>query len=114
MTTAYLNQRADAFKKQVARLKSLQGPDYRWTHNLKEVSILHVDKSFKQPVKGTKRKTLQYKWLKIVADRVYDLGDFYPDSNEAIDHFLETSVKGTKENTMEPTCSNGSKPQITR
>ena len=82
-------EKASKLKKQIDQLTKLQNPKYRWTHNLENLSILHVDKSFKQPVEGSKRKTLQYKWLKIVSGNVYDLGDFLPESQAAVNQFLE-------------------------
>jgi hypothetical protein len=82
-------EKASELKKQINQLSNLQGPNYRWVHNLKDFSILHVDQSFRQSTEGKKRKVQHYKWLRIVSDAVYDLGDFVPQSHKEIECFLE-------------------------
>lgn len=82
-------ERAQLLKKQTEQLGRLKRPDYQWTHCLKNLCILHVDQSGKVPVEGKKRLMRQYKWLKITSDRVYDLGDFVPQTREDVQRFLE-------------------------
>jgi excinuclease UvrABC nuclease subunit len=82
-------EKANDLKKQIDLLTKIQTPNYRWVHNLKNFSVLHVDKSSKRPVEGSKRKVLHYRWLKIVSGAVYDLGDFVPESHDDVNRFLE-------------------------
>ncbi|MHC4385415.1 MAG: UvrB/UvrC motif-containing protein [Planctomycetota bacterium] len=82
-------EKANELKRQIDQLKKLEKSDYRWVHDLKDLTILHVDESFRQAIEGKKRKVRYYKWLKIVSDGIYDLGDFLPDSDGYIERFLE-------------------------
>jgi excinuclease UvrABC nuclease subunit len=82
-------EKANELKKKIDLLSQLQKNDYRWTGNLNNLCILHVDKGFKQAVEGTKQKVLHYKWLKINSNAVYNLGDFLSESHEDISRFLE-------------------------
>ncbi len=82
-------EKANELKKQIDQLKNLRKPDYRWVHNLKNLSVLHVDRTFKKPVKGQRRRIQQYQWFKIDSEAIYDLGDFSPTSRQDIDRFLE-------------------------
>jgi len=82
-------EKASELKKQIGQLKKLQKPDYCWVHDLKNLSILHVDRTFKKSVKGQRKRIQQYKWFKIDSEAIYDLGDFSPTSRQDIDLFLE-------------------------
>lgn len=82
-------EKANELKKHIDLLSQLRKNDYRWVSNLKNLCILHVDKSFKKNADGTKQKILHYQWLKIDSNEVYNMGDFAPESHNAIKCFLE-------------------------
>jgi hypothetical protein len=82
-------EKASELKKQIGQLKKLQKPDYHWVHDLKNLSVLHIDRTFKKSVEGQKRRIQQYQWLKIDSGAISDLGSFSPASRQDIDRFLE-------------------------
>ena len=82
-------EKANELKKKIDQLRNLQKQNYRWVHNLKNLSILHVDRTFKMSIEGQRRQIQQYKWFKIDSEAIYDLGDFHPTSRQDIDRFLE-------------------------
>ena len=82
-------EKASELKKQIGQLKKLQKSDYRWVHDLKNLSVLHMDRTFKKAVEGQKRRIQQYQWFKINAEVIYDLGALSPTSRQDIDRFLE-------------------------
>jgi len=82
-------EKASELKKQLDQLGNLKKRDYRWVHNLKNLSVLHVDRTFKKSIEGQRRRIQQYQWFKINAEAIYDLGDFTPTSWQDIDRFLE-------------------------
>ena len=71
-------EKASELKKQIGQLKKLQKSDYRWVHDLKDLSVLHVDRTFKKSIEGQRRRIQQYQWFKINAEAIYDLGVFSP------------------------------------
>ncbi|OQY05170.1 MAG: hypothetical protein B6I25_06000 [Planctomycetales bacterium 4572_13] len=82
-------EKANGLKKQINRLENLKKPNYRWVHNLKNLSILHLDRTVRKLVKGQRRRIQQYQWVKIDSEAIYDLGDFSPTSRQDINCFLE-------------------------
>ena len=82
-------EKASELKKQLGKLKKLQKPDYRWVHDLKNLSVLHADRTLKKSVKGQRKRIQQYQWFKIDSETIYDLGEFTPTSRQDIDRFLE-------------------------
>ena len=82
-------EKASELKKQIDQLKKLQKPDYRWVHNLKNLSVLHMDRTFKKSIEGQRQRIQQYQWFKINAEAIYDWGSFTPTSRQDIDRFLE-------------------------
>ena len=72
-------EKAQHIKKQLAQLDLLDKETYRWTGDMAELSILHIDRSAKMPVK--KRKKMQlFTAFVIHADNVAEIGDFSLDS----------------------------------
>jgi len=82
-------EKASELKNQIGQLKKLHKPDYHWVHDLKNLSVLHIDRTLKKAIEGQRRRVQQYQWFKINADAIYDLGEFTPTSRQDIDHFLE-------------------------
>lgn len=79
-------EKASELKKQIDQL---QKQDYRWVHDLKNLSVLHLDRTFKTSIEGQRKRIQQYQWLKIDSEAIYDLGIFFPTSRQEIDRFLE-------------------------
>jgi hypothetical protein len=82
-------EKASELRKQIDQLKKLQKPDFRWVHDLKNYSLLHVDRIFKKSIEGKRKRIQQYQWLKIDSAVIYDLGIFSPASRQEIDYFLK-------------------------
>lgn len=82
-------EKANELKKQIEQLKKLQKQDYRWVHDLNNLSVLHADRTVKKSVEGQRKRIRQYQWFKIDAEATYDLGEFSPTSQQEIDLFLE-------------------------
>lgn len=90
-------EKANELKKRIDLLTKLRHPNYRWVHHLKDLSILHVDRTFKKSIEGQRKQIQQYQWFKIDAEAIYDLGSFSPASRQDIDGFLERNwTDGTR------------------
>ncbi|MHC5091792.1 MAG: UvrB/UvrC motif-containing protein [Planctomycetota bacterium] len=82
-------EKASELRKQIDQLKKIQKPDFRWVHDLRSYSILHVDRTFKKSIEWKRKRIQQYQWFKIDAEAIHDLGFFSPASRQEIDCFLE-------------------------
>jgi hypothetical protein len=80
---------ASKIKKQIQQLEKLQKPGYRRVHDLRNLSILHVDRAFKISIQGHRKKVQQYQWFKVDSGAIYDLGTCSPKSQQDIDLFLQ-------------------------
>ncbi len=87
-------EKAAELKKQIDQLKNLKKTDYCWVHNLKNLSVLHMDRTLKKTIKGQRQRIQQYQCLKIDSETISDLGIFSPTSRQEIDRFLEKNWTG--------------------
>ena len=82
-------EKAQHIKKQLAQLDLLGKEKYRWTGQMANLNILHIDRSAKMRVK--KRKKMQmFTAFVINAGGVFEIGDF---SLESMDDLHETIVR---------------------
>jgi len=77
-----LFEQAQSLKKRLERLKGLTRDDYRWTMRLRDLAILHIDRSAKVTTEGKRKKTQTYAGFLIRAGLVSPLGDFRLDEFE--------------------------------
>lgn len=90
-------EKASILKKQMEQLEKLHKPDYGWVHDLKNLAILHVDRSSKISIDGQRKQVQQYQWFKIDSETIYDLGACSPESQEDVDALLEKNwTSGSK------------------
>jgi excinuclease UvrABC nuclease subunit len=106
-------EKAAELKKKIDKLSVLNKQSYRWTGELKNLKIVHIDKSFKvKPFdcaqgrpKDSKKKVQTYAVFVINVFNIIDLGDFTlenPDSiYEAVTKNLCDSPKETGDETIE-------------
>lgn len=69
-------EQAQAVKKQLDRLVLLAKEDYRWTRELSELTILHIDRSAKIVVEGKRKKVQRYSAFLIRSGHIIEFDDF--------------------------------------
>ena len=66
-------------KKSIDTLQALNKPSYKWTRQLCDVSILHIDVSAKIKKEKQKRRSQTYSAYLLRADRISEVGNFESD-----------------------------------
>ena len=83
-------EQAQAVKKQLDQLDLLSKDDYRWTTELSDLVILHIDVSAKIAVPGKRKKKQNYSAFLIRKGQVIELKDFcLENTDEFYQQFIE-------------------------
>jgi hypothetical protein len=77
-------EKAAQLKKKIDKLSVLKKQNYRWTSDLKNLKIVHIDKSVKVKSKDSKKKVQTYAVFVISFFNIIDLGDFTLDNPDLI------------------------------
>lgn len=75
-------EKANAVKKQIEQLKRLKAPCYKWTCDLDDWGVLHIDKSAKIKVEGKRKKEQTYAAFVISKGNIRRLEPFVLDDVE--------------------------------
>jgi excinuclease UvrABC nuclease subunit len=98
-------EKAAALKKKIEKLSSLKKQTYKWTGDLKNLKIIHVDKSAKIKPEGSKAKKQTYAVFAMNCFSVIDAGDFLKDDpniiNDAVKKSLEQLANSPDSNSLE-------------
>ena len=98
-------EKAAAFKKKIEKLSSLKKQTYKWTGDLNNLKIIHVDKSFKIKPEGSKLKKQTYAVFTMNCFNVLDAGDFLKDGpaiiNDVVKKSLEQLANSPDSNSLE-------------
>jgi excinuclease ABC subunit C len=97
-------EKAAELKKKIDKLSVLNKQTYRWTDDLKNLKIVHIDKSVKvKPFdcaqgrpKGSKKKVQTYAVFVINFFNIIDLGDFTLDNPDSIYETISKSLEGLR------------------
>jgi excinuclease ABC subunit C len=83
---------AGELKRKIEKLSSLKKPAYRWTGDLENLKIVHIDKSAKIKLPGirTKKQTVAVFVMNFFG--ITDLGDFPADETEKINQAIEGAI----------------------
>jgi excinuclease UvrABC nuclease subunit len=73
-------EKAAALKKKIEKLATLKKSTYRWTSDLKNLKIVHTDKSFKIKPQGEKIKKQTYAVFAMNVFQILDAGDYFKDN----------------------------------
>ena len=98
-------EKAARLKKSIEKLAALQKQSYKWTTDLKNLKIVHIDKSFKIKPEGAKKKVQTHAVFVMNFSNIIDLGDFPADNpdlifekiNAALDSLTISSVNTSDE-----------------
>jgi hypothetical protein len=77
-------EKAAGLKKKTDKLSVLKKQNYKWTGDLKNLKIVHIDKSVKIKPEGSKKKVQTYAVFVINFFNIIDLGDFTLDNPDSI------------------------------
>jgi len=69
-------EKAQLVKKQIAQLGTLAKTAYKWTGQLSQLTIVHIDKSAKINIEKQRKKELTYSAFVIRAGQIAELADF--------------------------------------
>jgi excinuclease UvrABC nuclease subunit len=87
-------EKAAELKKKIDKLSVLNKQSYRWTGDLKNLKIVHIDKSVKVKPKDSKKKVQTYAVFAINFFNIIDLGDFTLDNPDSICEAISKSFDG--------------------
>ncbi|MEN6385070.1 MAG: UvrB/UvrC motif-containing protein [Phycisphaerales bacterium] len=86
-------ERAAGLKKRIEKLSSLKKPAFKWTGDLRKLKIVHVDKSLKIKLEGSKAKKQSYAVFTMNAFGVIDAGDFLWDNPDIIKEVIRKNIE---------------------
>jgi hypothetical protein len=86
-------EKAAALKKKIEKLSGLKKQTYKWTDDLKNLKIIHVDKSVKIKPEGSKAKKQTYALFAMNCFKVIDAGDFLKDDPNIINDAAKKSLE---------------------
>jgi excinuclease UvrABC nuclease subunit len=85
-------EKAAELKRKIEKLSTLKKQTYRWTSDLKNLKIVHIDKSAKIKQEGTKAKKQTFAVFVMNFSEIIDLGDFVIESVEKISEGIENAL----------------------
>ncbi len=85
---------ANKFKQRQEKLSLLNRSDYKWTKDLSQLELIHIDRSAKIKIEGKRKKLQSYSCFYFKEQQIFELKDFTIDS---IDSVLE-SIQEIHEN----------------
>lgn len=80
-------ERADVVKKRIGQLEKLSKETYRWTTEISELTVLHIDRSAKIKIQGKRKKEQSFSAFVIRSGSIFELPDF---TLETIDAFYSS------------------------
>jgi excinuclease UvrABC nuclease subunit len=86
-------EKAASLKKKIDKLSVLNKQTYRWTSDLKNLKIVHIDKSAKVKPEGSKKKVQTYAVFIINFFNIIDLGDFTLDNTDSIYEAINKNLR---------------------
>lgn len=76
-------EQADIVKKGLRQLENLTKETYRWTTEISELAILHIDRSAKIKIEGKRKKEQTFSAFVIQSGHIFELADFTLDNIDA-------------------------------
>lgn len=91
-------ENAAGIKKKIEKLSALKKQTYRWTTDVRKLKIVHIDKSAKIKVEGTKGKKQSYACMVMNIFKIVDAGDFLWDNHDIITSVVTKAMDELIEN----------------
>jgi len=85
-------EKAAMLKKKIDKLAILKKQSYKWTNDLKNLKIIHIDKSDKIKPESSKIKKQTYAIFIMNGLQIIDAGDFLPDNPETINNVINKNI----------------------
>jgi excinuclease UvrABC nuclease subunit len=86
-------EKAAALKKRIEKLSSLKKPVYKWTGDLRNLKIIHIDKSAKIKPEGSKARKQSYAVFTMNVFNIIDAGDFVWDNPDIIKDAIKKNIE---------------------
>jgi excinuclease UvrABC nuclease subunit len=86
-------EKAAGLKKKIDKLSILKKQNYKWTGDLKNLKIVHIDKSIKTKPKDSKKKVQTYAVFVINFFNIIDLGDFTLENPDLIYEAINKNLR---------------------
>ncbi len=83
-------EQADIVKKSIRQLENLTKETYRWTTEISELAVLHIDRSAKIKIQGKRKKEQTFSAFVIRSGHIFELADF---TLETIDAFYKSFMQ---------------------
>jgi len=91
-------EQADIVKKSIRQLERLTKETYRWTTEISELAVLHIDRSAKIKIQGKRKKEQTFSAFVIRSGYIFELADF---TVETIESFYRSFMQCLAEPVLE-------------